>query len=180
MIIPKVFGIGFHKTGTTSLGHALQLLGYRVCGGIGVHEPDIAVEALDLALQVAPRFDAFQDNPWPVLYRNMDCAFPGSRFILTERDIDSWWLSVSRHFGTHHTPMREWIYGAGCPVGNESLYRERHQRHCTEVKAYFKDRPGDLCVMNFSKGDGWEMLCEFLGCPVPDRNFPHLNKAARE
>ncbi|MEE2776427.1 MAG: sulfotransferase [Acidobacteriota bacterium] len=26
----KVFGIGFHKTGTSSLGAALEVLGYRV------------------------------------------------------------------------------------------------------------------------------------------------------
>ena len=31
----KVFGIGFQKTGTSSLMRALQTLGYRVCDGCG-------------------------------------------------------------------------------------------------------------------------------------------------
>lgn len=37
----KVFGIGFHKTGTTFLGQALEVLGYDVHGPIGVLEEDI-------------------------------------------------------------------------------------------------------------------------------------------
>jgi UDP-N-acetylmuramate-alanine ligase len=40
----KVFCIGFHKTGTTSLAVALKTLGYRVTGPNGVHDPDIAGE----------------------------------------------------------------------------------------------------------------------------------------
>ncbi len=34
---PKVFGIGFHKTGTTSLGRALRALGYRVHKGFTIN-----------------------------------------------------------------------------------------------------------------------------------------------
>ena len=29
-----------------------------------------------------------------------------------------------------------------------------------------------------SAGDGWEPLCRFLGVPVPDEDFPHLNDTA--
>jgi hypothetical protein len=40
----KVFGIGFHKTGTSSLGRALSMLGYRVADVQGVWDQDIAEE----------------------------------------------------------------------------------------------------------------------------------------
>ncbi|MYB38984.1 MAG: hypothetical protein F4Y26_16695 [Gammaproteobacteria bacterium] len=42
---PKVFEIGFDKTGTKSLGAALGILGYRVCGPVGAKDPDIAPKA---------------------------------------------------------------------------------------------------------------------------------------
>ena len=38
----KVFCIGFHKTGTTSLETALTKLGYKVTGCFGTKDPDIA------------------------------------------------------------------------------------------------------------------------------------------
>ena len=43
----KVFCLGFHKTGTTSLGVALGILGYRVSGAFGVNDPDIAEHAVE-------------------------------------------------------------------------------------------------------------------------------------
>ena len=110
---PKVFCVGFHKTGTKSLARALEILGYRVTGPNGARDPRIAERALPMALDIASRFDAFNDNPWSVLFRELDAAFPGSRFILTLRAPDSWIDSVVRHFGDERTPMREWIYGAG-------------------------------------------------------------------
>ena len=39
-----MFGIGFHKTGTSSLGRALSMLGYRVADVQGVWDQDIAEE----------------------------------------------------------------------------------------------------------------------------------------
>lgn len=174
---PKVFCIGFHKTGTTSLAEALRILAYRVTGPNGVKDPDIARNVQAMADALTQQFDAFQDNPWPLLYRRMDEKFPGSKFILTRRDTDAWIKSQVRHFGRRETPMRRWIYGVGCPEGNEDTYVRRYETHNTEVLAYFKDRPGDLLVMDLSKNDGWEKLCPFLGAEIPQVPFPHANKA---
>ncbi|WES62882.1 sulfotransferase [Microbacter sp. GSS18] len=174
----KVFCIGFHKTGTSSLAEAFEALGYRVTGPNGVDDPDIARNALPMAKQLVEQYDMFQDNPWPILFRELDELYPGSRFILTVRDTDKWLTSQQRHFGTRTTPMREWIYdGAGSPVGNEEIYRERYERHNADVLAHFADRPQDLLVMRLEDGDGWEKLAAFLGVPVPDVPFPHANSA---
>ena len=59
----KVFGIGFHKTATTSLAKALSYLGYRVTGPNWVDNPNIAEEVYEMAFEFAHKFDAFQDNP---------------------------------------------------------------------------------------------------------------------
>lgn len=172
---PKVFGIGFHKTGTKSLGAALGVLGYRVCGPVGAKDPDIARKAEGLIDALARQYDAFQDNPWPLFYRRLDQHHPGSRFILTVRQEDAWLDSVVSHFGPHDTPMRHYIYGVGHPEGNEQVFLDRYRRHNEEVQAYFRHRPEDILVIDITAGEGWEPLCGFLGLETPNHPFPKLN-----
>ncbi len=171
----KVFVIGFHKTGTTSLSHALTLLGYSVTGPNGVRDPNIAKNVERMALALVDQHDAFQDNPWPILFEKLDRWCPNSKFILTMRDTEKWIRSQVRHFGKEISPMREWIYGKGCPEGNEDVYIERYERHNRDVMEYFKDRSEDLLVMSLERGDGWEELCPFLGKAMPDVSFPKKN-----
>ncbi|MFW9788625.1 MAG: sulfotransferase family protein [Candidatus Thorarchaeota archaeon] len=173
----KIFGIGFHKTGTTSLAEALKILGYTVTGPNGVRNPNIATEVLDIAADLVARYDAFQDNPWPIIYKELDVRYPGSKFILTIRPPEDWIRSAVRHFGTTNTAMREWIYGVGHPAGHEDIYINRFNKHNRDVQEYFKDRPDDFLVMNLPAGDGWEKLCRFLGKELPDVDFPFANKA---
>jgi hypothetical protein len=177
MVDTKVFCIGFHKSGTKSLATALTLLGYRVTGPNGVLDPDIGRNVHRMSLRLVAQYDAFQDNPWPILYRELDRRCPGSKFILTLRPTNAWIRSQVRHFGTESTPMREWIYGIGCPVGNEQVYIERYERHNREVLEYFQNRPNDLLVLKLTEGEGWERLCTFLGKRNPNVEFPHVNRA---
>jgi hypothetical protein len=172
----KIFCIGVHKTGTKTIAEALKRLGYRVVGPVGTKDPEIAHRALALAESFIDRYDAFQDNPWPILYREMDQLHPGSKFILTVRDPADWIRSQVAYFGTRESPMREWIYGVGSPVGNEGIYLQRFNRHNREVLSYFGNRPGDLLVMELANGDGWRQLCRFLDKPERDEDFPHMNK----
>jgi hypothetical protein len=172
---PKVFGIGFHKTGTTSLRDALKILGYRVTGPNFAAEEKLGDDLPERAAKLAEEYDAFQDNPWPILFRQMDERFPGSKFVLTVRDADRWYASALRHFGTRESPRRKLIYGVGSPAGNEAIYKRRFLAHNQEVVDYFADRPNDILIMDVTKGDGWELLCPFLGHPIPDSPFPHSN-----
>lgn len=174
----KVFCIGFHKTGTTSLAVALRQLGYRVTGPNGVNDQNIEDNVIPMAYDLAEEFDAFQDNPWPIIYKELDAKFPGSKFVLTLRIPESWIKSQVKHFGLKETPMRKWIYGAGCPEGNEGIYIKRFEDHNEEVIRYFKDRPQDLLILELSKGDGWEKLCPFLGTDIPNVAFPHANRSS--
>ena len=173
----KIFCIGFHKTGTTSLGAALRLLGYSVTGPNGVKDPRIAEHVFGMGAKLVDRFDAFKDNPWPVLYRGLDERYPKSKFILTVRPSDLWIKSQVQHFGTRETPMRAWIYGKGCPEGNEERYLQRYEDHIRDVVSHFDGRPNDLLVMDLGRGDGWQKLCSFLGVETPDVSFPHANSS---
>jgi len=173
----KIFGIGFHKTATSSLGAALSVLGYDVCGHIGVSRPNIAEVALELAISRVPKHDAFQDNPWPVLYRELDERYPNAKFILTTRPTPKWIESVVNQFGGQSTPMRKWIYGVGDPEGNEKIYIDRYERHNRNVKNHFSGRPEDFLELRITEGEGWEELCAFLGHSVPNQPFPRVNRA---
>lgn len=171
----KIFGIGFHKTGTSSLARALDLLGYNVTSSFGLMDTDIDQTVLTQAIKIVPQFDAFQDNPWPIIYRDLDKQFPNSKFILTVRPTEQWLKSVIRHFAGRTTPMRSWIYGVGDPRGNEAIYKARYERHNEEVKAYFVTRPGNLLLLNLTTDNNWTDLCSFLNAPIPSEPFPHTN-----
>ena len=173
----KVFCIGFHKTGTKSLATALGLLGYKVTGPNGIMNPNISRDVYEMASGLVEEYDAFQDNPWPVIFRHLDTRYPGSKFILTLRSTEAWIKSQVHHFGTRTTPMREWIYGVGCPKGNEQIYISRYDRHNDEVLKYFQGRGNDLLILRLAEGDGWQKLCPFLGKDHPHIDFPHVNQA---
>jgi Sulfotransferase domain len=179
----KVFGIGFQKTGTSSLNRALAILGYNAVGGIRINHPKgIAItppltkeKVLSIALARAREADAFSDNPWPLLYQELDAAFPGSKFVLTHRDPDRWLESMVRHFGDTPSDVMVWIYGTPYPKGNEARCVQVYAAHNDGVRAYFAGRPNDLLDVDFESGDGWLELCAFLDRPVPPAAFPHDN-----
>ena len=131
---------------------------------------------LEPIFRVAESFDAFRDNPWFCLFRELDTRFPGSRFILTLRDELRWMDSVVNHFGRTDSDFRRWIYGVGSPIGNERVFLDRYCRHNREVRAYFEDRPDDLLVLPIEQGAGWPELCEFLDAPTPEQAFPYSNR----
>lgn len=172
----KIFCIGFQKTGTTSLGKALEILGYNVCGPVGVTNPEIEEKALQWAIERVPHYDAFQDNPWPLLYKELDRLYPGSKFILTSRNPRSWIKSVYRYFGSYEAAAEVWIYGGvGTPINNRHRFVKRYKQHNREVRDYFKNRPDDFIEIDFSKGHGWKEICAFLGDDIPETPFPRSN-----
>lgn len=174
---PKVFGIGFHKTGTSSLAAALRLLGHRVTGPDRVWSISSYEEITDVIDSRLQYYDAFQDNPYPMAYKYIDRTVSDCRFILTVRDEKEWIQSIVNHFGGNSSSMREYIYGAGKgdPIGNEELYLEKYKNHNKKVKRYFSDRD-DFLVMNITDGDGWTKICNFLNLPTPHPlSFPHTN-----
>jgi len=178
----KIIGGGFQKTGTSTLREALKILGYTVKDAT----PRALIPALRgnyrKILRILKKYDALEDTPWYFIYKELDKQIPGSKFILTIRDEKSWLNSVSKHIGHLPAAHHEWIYGRG--KGIPSRHPENALRvynsHNEEVKEYFRDRPDDLLILDFTRGDRWEKLCAFLGKDIPDIPFPHYNKSSEE
>lgn len=181
---PKIFGIGLNKTGTTTLNHCGKLLGYRTKGFSKKLLKDV-VRRNDLSRvkKVAGRYDLMEDWPWPLVYKDLDRAFPGSRFILTVRkDVQTWFKSLKKHSIRTHPiyHSRKLVYGYNYPHSNKEEHLDMYKRHRDEVREYFKndeDRFTELC---WEEGDGWEELCGFLGEEVPDKPLPHAKKGSTE
>lgn len=177
---PKVFGIGLSKTGTTSLSTALEMLGYRTKDypGLARYVPG-DLGSIDPA--VLDQHDALTDTPIPSFYRELDRRYPGSKFILTVRDMDGWLQSCKKQFSARHAAKqsdannRLFVDLYGTAVFDEAQFRAGYRRFVEGVMLHFKDRPGDLLVLDISAGQGWAELCAFLGKPEPGLAFPKTN-----
>jgi hypothetical protein len=171
----RIFGIGWHKTATTSLNAALTILGYDSAHWISAHwAKAIWTEMTEVGKSLTlERHFALCDLPIPLLYKELDRAYPNSKFILTVRDEWQWLESVRLHWDREANPYRaQWnrdpfshqvhklCYGQ--KWFDPHIFLERYRRHNREVLEYFKDRPQDLLVMDMNKGAGWWELCGFL------------------
>ena len=181
----RIFGIGMHKTATTSLHHAFQQLGLKSGHWQNAHWAKAIWREMN-ELGRSPTLEKFYclcDLPIPMLFMRLDRAYPGSKYILTIRDEAKWLASVANHFDPAKNRFRsQWEHDPFSNRVHQLLYGrrdfdpdtfiERYRRHNAEVKYYFRNRPEDLLVMDMDKGHGWVELCEFLKLPVPRHPYP--------
>ena len=180
----KVFGIGWGRTGTTTLGKALKMLGYSHYGMNLNFVLDVKRGDFSRIFKVVEQYDCFEDWPWPLIYKELDKKYPNSKFILTTRTPTDRLRSYKkllaknkRHLNKKQREIKKFIYGYESPSGHEKEYIERYKSHIEEVLKYFKNRKQDLLVIDWTKGDGWDKLCHFLNKPIPNSPIPHLNKS---
>lgn len=184
----KVFGVGLGRTGSHSLTEALHMLGVNT-----IHYPKDrpTLETLlrgDVRFPLLEYYDGITDITCAPYYEDLDQRWPGSKFVLTIREEDSWlhssrkrWAGVSnfkydeseehRVFMEIQRFLRAAVYG--CYEFNEERFRRVYRRHVQNVTSYFAGRESDLLVLNIVAGDGYERLAHFLGVPVPEQPFPH-------
>lgn len=178
----KIFGIGLNKTGTTTLGQCGKLLGFRCTSCDRSLLEDVVVRKdFSRIKEKVTHYDLFEDWPWPLIYRQLDEMFPGSKFILTVRKSEEKWLeSLKKHsMRTHATKhCRKLAYGFNFPHRHEKEHIEFYRKHNDGVRSYFSNRNNDFLELCWENGDGFEKLCNFLGYPVPSSPLPHANKAA--
>jgi len=177
-ILMKVFGVGFQRTGTTSLAAALNMLGIKT-----LHFPKELYDNLDH--DIIREYDGFTDDPITLLYKALDKRHPSSQFIHTIRDEESWLKSIRWLFTTGAEKFN-WQHNKYVDVFNlqlfgttrfdEKLFLEKYRAYNQEVEAYFKHRPEDSLRLDITRGEGFEKLCPFLGKPIPTAPFPHLNQ----
>ena len=177
-----IVGAGFQKTGTSSLREALKILGFKVKDTSSRALIPILKGDFKRVINMLKNYDAVEDTPWYIIYKEIDKLVPNSKFVLTIRDEEAWYKSVRKHIGDLRAAHHEWIYGRGkgLPKDDKENTIAVYKKHNDEVKAYFKDRPNDLLVIDFTKGEKWDKLCSFLDLEVPAQEFPHYNNTSAE
>jgi hypothetical protein len=172
----KVFCIGLPRTGTWSLHCALRQLGLSSehWAGTAAFQAVLAAQrdGARLLRDVGEQYDAYsQINPLSVRFDLLDLQYPGSKFVLTVRDVDDWIDSRTsvlerklwRNSGGSHSRHELEIAG--------SRWRDEWRIHVDRVAAYFAGRD-DLLVLDLCAKPCWDELAPFLGRPVPDTPFP--------
>lgn len=135
-------------------------------------------------------YNAAVDWPTSAFFDRLYPLCPNAKVILTIRDPDDWFNSVSKTI--HEWPgvdskwpqqvlrarkMARTVVRDG-ELGGEGLVERREEliqkfvNHIEHIKKVVK--PENLLIMEL--GDGWEKLCKFLGKPIPQIPYPHSNK----
>lgn len=191
----KVIGAGFGRTGTASLSHALEELGFGPCYHMMEalsHPEHISTwlaaydgESVDWG-ELFASYTSTTDWPGCSFWEQLIEHYPEAKVILSTRDSGAWYDSVQRTF----VQARDSAAGPdGMPAEIMELFRHigegtfsgkmDDREHAIEVFERHNERvaaavPDDRLLV-YQVGDGWEPLCEFLGVEVPDAPFPRLN-----
>jgi hypothetical protein len=174
----KVFCVGSGKTGTSSLAAAYVELGFRYKGWDPALWEHLLRHEYEPIFAVADRFEAFRNGPWDGFdfYRELDRRYPRSKFILTVRDTESWIADHELQFsaeGLRRVPERYRIHDY---AGRKAAIAAAFEHRNAAIAEYFQGRERDFLVIDICGGEGWERLCPFLGFPVRDEPFPHVNR----
>jgi hypothetical protein len=168
----KIFNIDFNKAGTTSLTKAMEILGFK-----SIHYKHDHKTIFDIVkkneinkkelLNGISEYDFFSDFGGTNFYKELDRQYPGSKFILTVRETNSWLESLEKHVEKNKKNL----------IINRERLKNKKEQKILELKEYFKDRQDDFLIIDICGGDDWEKLCNFLSKPIPQVDFPCLNKA---
>ncbi len=188
-----VIAAGLGRNATLSMKFALEKLGFGPCH----HMTEVFADArrqIPLWIEAAngnPDWDAIfdgfsstSDYPSASYWRELAAHYPNAKVVLTTRDPDSWFDSVSETIfspkmqeGAVGTPMGDMMKGAifdhfgGGDIRDRAFmtdwYAQRNQRVIDTL-------PPER-LLNFHPKMGWEPLCAFLGVDEPDVSFPRVN-----
>ena len=188
----KVIGAGLGRTATFSLKFALEHLGFGPCH----HMSEVFADGrrqvplwLDVIAgkpdwdAIFAGFEATSDYPACTYWRELAAHFPDAKVVLTVRDADSWFDSVSE------TIFSEGMQGSlkGSPVGAmmQGVIFDHFDGAITDrafMTDWFRRRNQQVIdalpserLLVFSPKEGWGPLCAFLGVPVPGIAFPRVN-----
>lgn len=199
----KVIGAGFGRTGTLSLKHALEQLGF----GKSHHMEEVVKSrtqtdywseiAQGKATDWPSVFEGFQsttDFPACVYYRELAQEYPDAKLILSVRDEDSWYRSVEQTILPVSESIPKWLLALipRARTMNDAVQRivwqntfDGRARDPEHAKAVFRTHNQTVIdsfpkerVLVFQAKDGWEPLCAFLEVDVPEGPYPHLNDTA--
>jgi hypothetical protein len=176
---------------------ALEMLGFGPCAHmlplIGDEERSTlftrAAQGDETSLNKA--LDGYRSTvDWPGVYfwRQLIEKYPDAKVVLTVRDPEKWYASAERTIWAatnRPTPPGMAAFREMCDATNwDGTFHGRFADKDYAIKVFTghnaevrRTVPAER-LLEYEVGEGWERLCDFLGVPVPEQEFPRLNDAA--
>lgn len=191
----QVVGVGFPRTGTTSLKAALG----RLLGGPCYHMVEMRQSAddgqlWDLALdgdtaaldQVLAGYVATTDWPASLFWRELMDQNRNALVLLSHRGrAETWWKSADNtvwaamrnpdndeQFNNFHAKMR-----AKAGLGDDWDEPTAMMRHYNSLIAEVVATVPSERLLMWQPSDGWDSICAALGIDAPSEDFFHLNES---
>lgn len=192
----EIIGASFGRTGTLSVKHALEMLGFATC----YHMADVIKqpEHTELWLRAWRGEDVWDELfagcratiDWPAaaFWRPLRRRYPQARVLLTLRDAESWHRSARNTIFKNleecrnsEDPLRRARLRMADEIVRQGTFGGRlmDREHAIAVyeanlAAVRAEVPAEQLI-EYSAGSGWEPLCRALNVPVPEADFPHVN-----
>ena len=192
----KVIGAGFGRTGTLSLKHALERLGFGPCyhmAEVAAHPEHVdlwrrAWRGEDPWAEIFADYRAAVDWPAAAFWPRLMDHYPDAFVLLSLRDGQSWFKSAT---DTIFRSMREGLASGDATLQERLLMAKEiivdgtfdgdltdrdaaiaaYEANVARVHATV---PQDRLI-EFDARDGWPPLCAALGVPIPDEPYPRVN-----
>jgi len=199
-----VIGAGPGRTSTLSLKQALETL----LGGKCYHMKEVLAQGCfqdwtDVAHgkpdwdKIFNGFNATTDWPACQYFEELMVKYPSAKVILSVRSADSWYKSASDTILGPGSPAyfkllwiipplkkfqimwaalfpKFWLGKPVAPITDKQAFIEAYEAWNEHVK---RTVPANKLLIH-QASEGWEPICKFLGKPVPDEPYPHVNDTA--
>lgn len=187
-----VIAAGLGRNATFSMKFALEKLGFGPCHHMSEvfanarRQVPLWIEASQGHPDWDAIFDGFRassDYPSASYWRELADYYPEAKVVLTTRDPDSWFESVSETIfsprmndSTKGTPIETMMNGVifnhfDGDITDRAFMTDWYVKRNQEV---VDTLPAER-LLQFHPRMGWQPLCDFLGVPVPDVPFPRVN-----
>jgi hypothetical protein len=132
------------------------------------------------------RYNSVVDWPTCSFYKELMLKYPDAKILLNIRDPEEWYSSMQETI---------WAIQPAFPFWFPRIIRTMHDEIIWggNLQGVFNDREKAIRVYNewveevkrtvpqkrllvYEVKEGWKPLCDFLGVPVPERAFPHINE----
>jgi hypothetical protein len=191
----KLIGAGFGRSGTMSIKAALDQLGVGPCYHMKIALPRFYHLRFFMRAwrekkvnwkRFFRRYNSVVDWPTCSFYKEMMDEYPDAKILLNVRDPEKWYDSMYQTIWAIQPAFPFWFPPVVRKIHDEIIWKgnlegafEDREKTVAVYKEWIEEVkravPAEKLLV-YEVKEGWKPLCDFLGVPVPDRPFPHINE----
>jgi len=180
----KIFCLGLHKTGTTSLHDIARNLGYHSIHSTNWHLNPAIISRHNFFCDGGSHYNNLNEFN----YKKLIQLYPNSKFIINIRNIDDWIISKLKHAG--------WNARTKPDQSKEERHRVKYHHHCFTLKTlkninlfiqhyldwyikiicFFMDKKEKAIVVDITNSYNIDKLAQLL--KQPSISISHKNKTS--